>query len=244
MSFGGNKPSSSGFEFKKFESAEEVEEKKKKRQEEWEKVRRPDQPLECPEEDTRTLFEQLEEQKQAKEMEWEEAHKLKNSIKGLDEEEVDFLEEVSDRQIQLEKAIRSEEKTVLNELKISFKNIYLATSVLTETDKEKRLDKPSSSKSQPIASSKKSQQALLAGAVKRKSTDDHGDSKPAKVDSEADNNGTVQSTVQTAKVIGILPGIGFYDDHSSDSDSTSSDSSIELSRPIKIKKVVVQQADG
>ena len=31
--------------FKKFETSDEIEEKKRKRQEEWEKVRRPDQPL-------------------------------------------------------------------------------------------------------------------------------------------------------------------------------------------------------
>ncbi|XP_055955562.1 PSME3-interacting protein [Patella vulgata] len=235
MSFGGNQPSGSGFAFKQFESAEEVAEKKKKRQEDWERVRKPDEPLECPEEDTRSLFEQLQDQKLAKEDEWNEQHKLKNSIKGLEDDEIGFLDEVSERQIQLEKAIRSEEKSVFEELKNA------SISKLTD---DKKNDKPSASKSQPVASSsKRSQQSLLAGAVKRKSTDDHGDSKIAKLDKDSDVNSS-PTQQQTAKVIGILPGIGFYDDHSSDSDSTSSDSSIEISQPIKIRKVIVQQADG
>ena len=46
MSFGGSSSTTvTGFALKKFESQDQVDEKKKKRQEEWEEVRKPDDPL-------------------------------------------------------------------------------------------------------------------------------------------------------------------------------------------------------
>ena len=51
-----------------FVSEAEIEEAKKNRQEEWERVRKPDDPKEAPEEvyDHRSLFERLEENKRTK----------------------------------------------------------------------------------------------------------------------------------------------------------------------------------
>ena len=73
MSFSGG---SDSFTVKKFEFQNEIEEKKKKGREQWEKVRRPDDPEECPEEETRSLFEQLQDNKDAKDKEFEEQYKL------------------------------------------------------------------------------------------------------------------------------------------------------------------------
>uniref|UniRef100_A0AAY4DLF6 FAM192A/Fyv6 N-terminal domain-containing protein n=1 Tax=Denticeps clupeoides TaxID=299321 RepID=A0AAY4DLF6_9TELE len=63
---------------RKFVSESELEEKRKKRQEEWEKVRKPDDPEEVPEEeyDPRSLFERLQEQKDKKQEEFEEQFKF------------------------------------------------------------------------------------------------------------------------------------------------------------------------
>ncbi|KOB73866.1 NEFA-interacting nuclear protein NIP30, partial [Operophtera brumata] len=77
-----------------FISETEIVEARRRRQEEWEKVRTADQPQEAPEDpyDTRPLFQRLEEQRMKKEAEYEEAHKLKNMIRGLDDDEVGFLD--------------------------------------------------------------------------------------------------------------------------------------------------------
>ncbi|ELW66190.1 Protein FAM192A [Tupaia chinensis] len=65
---------------KRFVSEAELDERRKRRQEEWEKVRKPEDPEECPEEvyDPRSLYERLQEQKDRKQQEYEEQFKFKN----------------------------------------------------------------------------------------------------------------------------------------------------------------------
>ncbi|TKC44556.1 hypothetical protein EI555_013465, partial [Monodon monoceros] len=81
---------------KRFVSEAELDERRKRRQEEWEKVRKPEDPEECPEEvyDPRSLYERLQEQKDRKQQEYEEQFKFKNMVRGLDEDETNFLDEV------------------------------------------------------------------------------------------------------------------------------------------------------
>ncbi|KTG31757.1 hypothetical protein cypCar_00005948 [Cyprinus carpio] len=107
---------------RKFVSESELDEKRKKRQEEWEKVRKPDDPEEAPEEvyDPRSLYERLQEQKDKKQEEYEEQFKFKNMVKGLDEDETSFLDEVSRQQSLIEKHRRDEETQELKEYRISF----------------------------------------------------------------------------------------------------------------------------
>ncbi|OXB76063.1 UNVERIFIED_CONTAM: hypothetical protein H355_000162 [Colinus virginianus] len=63
---------------KRFVSEAELEERRKRRQEEWEKVRKPEDPEECPEEayDPRSLYERLQEQRERKQQEFEEQFKF------------------------------------------------------------------------------------------------------------------------------------------------------------------------
>ncbi|RMC09215.1 hypothetical protein DUI87_14223 [Hirundo rustica rustica] len=107
---------------KRFVSEAELEERRKRRQEEWEKVRKPEDPKECPEEayDPRSLYERLQEQREKKQQEFEEQFKFKNMVRGLDEDETHFLDEVSRQQELLEKQRREEELKELNEYRISF----------------------------------------------------------------------------------------------------------------------------
>ncbi|XP_071819198.1 PSME3-interacting protein-like [Apostichopus japonicus] len=233
---------SGGQGLKAFVSESEIEDKKKKRQEEWERVRKPEDPQDCPEEeyDPRTLFEKLQEQKDTKQAEFEEQFKFKNMVRGLDDEETEFLEEVSQKQQELEKSKMKEEKELLDQ----FKNRVV--SVADDTDKKKPdQSKPSNSS----ATAGNRQASLLAGAVKRKrQTSDETEPIAKKTDGlvsagDADRNkpdnsiperlnqsqethlpikGTLQNGVEC---IGILPGIGFYA-HSSD-ESSNSDSSDE-----------------
>jgi len=87
-----------------FVTEKELEEERKRRQEEWERVRKPDEPEEAPEpEDRRPLYERLKAQRDQKQIEFEETHKLKNMLRGLDSEETEFLDYV-------DKIRRDEEK--------------------------------------------------------------------------------------------------------------------------------------
>lgn len=207
----------------KFITQSEVDEKRKRRQEEWEQKRKADDPMECPEEDNRSLYEKLQEQKQKKDEEYEEQHKLKNSVKGLDEDEAQFLEFVSNKQMEIDRNRSAEEKAIIKELKES-----AVSSVQPIGSQDKSKPKPSPT-AQP---NKKSQTALLAGAVKRKGTTENEDSKKRKSEDDAtassstnrDRPVTVQSTAnQRLKVIGVLPGLGAYDNDTSDSETSSSD---------------------
>ncbi|KAB1274679.1 PSME3-interacting protein [Camelus dromedarius] len=81
---------------------------------------------ECPEEvyDPRSLYERLQEQKDRKQQEYEEQFKFKNMVRGLDEDETNFLDEVSRQQELIEKQRREEELKELKEYRISFTFVF------------------------------------------------------------------------------------------------------------------------
>ncbi|XP_072573919.1 PSME3-interacting protein isoform X1 [Paramormyrops kingsleyae] len=149
---------------RKFVSESEIEEKKRIRQEEWEKVRKPDDPQEAPEEeyDPRSLFERLQEQKDKKQEEYEEQFKFKNMVKGLDEDESNFLDEVSRQQSLIEKQRRDEELQELQEYRSA--RTKLTASSESRKDPERRPG-PKAAEHRSMLS----QAHLLAGAVKRRS---------------------------------------------------------------------------
>ncbi|XP_078339062.1 PSME3-interacting protein-like [Crassostrea virginica] len=202
----------------RFVSQDSLDEKRKQRQEEWEQKRKPEDPLECPEEvvDNRSLYERLQEQKNKKDEEYQEQFALKNSVKGLQEDEVAFLDHVSDQQIAIEKARNTEEARVIRELKEA--NVHKIPD--TKQKEEKKPVKQQIGASQ----NKKSQQALLAGVVKRKSAVQIEDTKKRKLSSEAQQTSSNAQGSQTATIIGILPGLGAYNNDTSDSETTSSES--------------------
>lgn len=149
---------------RKFVTEAEIEEKKKKRQEEWEKVRKPEDPEEAPEEeiDPRSLFERLQEQKDKKQEDYEEQFKFKNMVKGLDEDESHFLDEVSRQQSLVEKQRRDEEQQELREYRSALKK-------LASSESRKEAERKAGPKAaEPQRSSHLSQAHLLAGAVKRR----------------------------------------------------------------------------
>ncbi|XP_033755273.1 PSME3-interacting protein-like [Pecten maximus] len=240
MSRGGGSKDVPGMSMMSFVSQDEIDSTRKKRQEEWEKTRTEDQPLECPEEvvDNRSLFEKLQEQKMRQEEEYEETHKLKNSVKGLDEDEAGFLEYVSKNQIDILKARYKEEKDILKEIEDA--------SVTKVTEGKMSDDRKISAKPQiGAAQNKKSQMSLLAGAVKRKGSDSVDDGKKRKLSPDDDPATDSPAPVlnggcDTARIIGILPGLGAYNNDSSDSCSSSDDSEIDLRLTAQKKYVVVE----
>ncbi|XP_074646410.1 PSME3-interacting protein-like [Tubulanus polymorphus] len=226
--------------FKKFVSEDEIVEKRRQRQEEWEKVRNADDPVEAPEEeyDPRSLYERLQAQKDAKQEEHDEKYKLKNQVKGLESDEVEFLDFVSQRQLELENQRFTEDEAILSE----FRTVSSTSAATTSA-----ADKKSSLSKAPAASSsgKTSQKSLLAGIVKRKSTnsdelapsDKNKKSKTTDeiVDkseiepSEKQLMATAAAAAAGRKAIAILPGIGEYTDSSAENtDDSSSESDGEL----------------
>ncbi|XP_037538520.1 PSME3-interacting protein [Nematolebias whitei] len=171
---------------RKFVTEAELDEKRKKRQEEWEKVRKPDDPEEVPEEeyDSRSLFERLQEQKDKKQLEYEEQFKFSNMVRGLDEDETSFLDQVSRQQVLVEKQRRDEEKQELLEYRSA-----LVKQKSTETRREpEKKSKPSASEQR---SSHLSQAHLLVGAVKRRSSSQSSDSsKRQRVDNTSSATGS------------------------------------------------------
>ncbi|KAM7413926.1 hypothetical protein PAMA_018968 [Pampus argenteus] len=158
---------------RKFVTEAELDEKRKKRQEEWEKVRKPEDPEEAPEEeyDPRSLFERLQEQKDKKQEQFEEQLKFKNMVRGLDDDETSFLDEVSRQQSLVEKQRRDEEKQELLEYRSALAKQASADS---RPEPEKKAAPKHSGVEQ--RTSHLSQAHLLAGAVKRRSSSQSSDS--------------------------------------------------------------------
>uniref|UniRef100_A0A8C9TZM7 Proteasome activator subunit 3 interacting protein 1 n=1 Tax=Scleropages formosus TaxID=113540 RepID=A0A8C9TZM7_SCLFO len=203
---------------RKFVSEGEIEERKRKRQEEWEKIRKPEDPKEAPEEeyDPRSLYERLQEQKEKKQEEYEEQFKFKNMVRGLNEDESNFLDEVSRQQSLLEKQRREEELQELKEYRISFPSQLTASN---ESKKEpgKRAG-PHPTENRNVLS----QAHLLAGAVKRRSLSQSSNGSKKQKQEEAEGGGGRAQTAGDGKqvpvmgvvlpsaavCVGILPGLG------------------------------------
>ncbi|XP_058793373.1 PSME3-interacting protein [Phymastichus coffea] len=228
-----------------FISEAEIAEQRKLRQQEWEKVRTPDQPLEAPEEpyDPRSLFDRLQEQKHKRDAEYEEAHKLKNMIKGLDDDEVEFLDLVDRTKIEEERKKNLEEEKEMREFKA--KVASLQEKSLDERLKQELRSPQISSRS----TTRSSQIKLVAGIVKKSTktesstspqgikrklsdSDENSKDKKEQITPEEKTKGTISTTTirnsssegaeitGALKCIGILPGLGCYD-NSTDSDSSS-----------------------
>ncbi|ENN70654.1 hypothetical protein HUJ04_005086 [Dendroctonus ponderosae] len=240
-----------------FISEADAAEIRKKRQEEWEKVRKPSDPLVRPEDpyDNRSLFERLQEQKQKKDLEYEEAHKLKNMIKGLDDDEVEFLDLVDRTKLAADRKKEIEEEQELRD----YRN---RVSILQEKSIDERLQADIVvSKPKVSIASNLNQQKLLKGVVvkraqgvKRKAsatdvdeskTDSNGSksSKPENLspketgtDAKVEDTAEVADAVKvdkidrqpTLKCVAILPGLGHYDDSSSDEKSSDLEEDLDI----------------
>lgn len=221
-----------------FISESEILEARRRRQEEWDKVRTEEQPKEAPEEayDSRPLFTRLEEQRLKKEAEYEEAHKLKNMIRGLDDDEVGFLDLVERTKAEVAQQISIEEKKEMQEFRER-------VSSLAESEELTRL-RAQLAPARSTQTNAQTQKNKLQGVVvrKRKASEMEGDkqdkekgSLPPKnrvttiANNKQDNNGQVVipgETVGALRCVGVLPGLGHYDtDTSSDTDDSSDNDS-------------------
>ncbi|XP_060534537.1 PSME3-interacting protein [Cylas formicarius] len=227
-----------------FITATELADIRKKRQEEWEKVRKPTDPLERPEvpQDNRSLFERLQEQKQKRDLEYEEAHKLKNMIKGLDDDEIEFLDLVDRTKIAADRKKELEEERELTD----YRN---RVAILQEKCIEERLQSEIAiNKPKIVPNNKYSQQKLLQGIVvkktltmKRKISNEENDTncsmekqiKQQKSDEKTQNSSKETVNTSALECVAILPGLGCYGDSSSDENSSDSESSEVETTPKK-----------
>lgn len=158
-----------------------------------------------------------------KEAEFEEAHKLKNMIRGLDSDEVAFLEHV-------DRAKMEEEDQKVDEEERAIADFKEAAARLSEQEEEKKLSAKSmwkgrNERQHTTTSTANKQANLLKQAVKRKDPDADKEA----VSSEQTVAKKQQVTGGQMQCIGILPGIGSYDySDSSDSENSDSDSDLEV----------------
>eukprot|EP00096_Caligus_rogercresseyi_P012951 TRINITY_DN5614_c0_g1_i1.p1 TRINITY_DN5614_c0_g1~~TRINITY_DN5614_c0_g1_i1.p1 ORF type:complete len:216 (+),score=83.46 TRINITY_DN5614_c0_g1_i1:73-720(+) len=200
-----------------FVSENDLEKARNQRQEEWDKVRQESDPKEAPEPeyDSRSLFERLEANREKKQLEWEEAHKLKNQIRGIDDEEADFLDKVSKNIENYEKRIENEELAEVQ----AYRLMQGRLSEKQEADRVKseiQLTTPSS-KTSP---KKSAQSNLLKSIVKRPSTSNTTTTKalPSKVPKTDSSHPDTQFSSPPSKEPnegGALLGIGDYGSSSS-----------------------------
>ncbi|KAF5304790.1 hypothetical protein FQR65_LT07807 [Abscondita terminalis] len=239
-----------------FITENEIAEARKKKQEEWERVRKADDPIEAPEQpyDPRSLYERLQEQKQRKDLEYEEAHKLKNMIKGLDDDEIEFLDLVDRTKLAADRRKNLEEERELSDYRNRVAHLQ-----------EKSLDQKLQSdivvnKPKAIAGNRPSQTKLLKGVIvtksdtlKRKaSVEDKDNNKIQKLENKYENRQEGNITFENKQeqetssknmlnrntgltCVGILPGLGYYEESSSDECSSDSDddSAVESTKVAK-----------
>ena len=148
-----------------FVSEGALEEARQKRQEEWERVRKPDQPKEAPEEeyDHRSLFERLEENRKSKQAEWDAEHDIKKVVRGIDDDEAAFLDKVDEVKSRHDLQRRKEEKSEIDDYR-KMKDRLL------EEEEAKRLQNEMVTAKQTMRSGSdpKKQKNLLGGIVIKK----------------------------------------------------------------------------
>merc|ERR1739844_98443 len=179
-------------------SEADLEEARKNRQEEWERVRKPDDPKEAPEEqyDHRSLFERLEENKRTKQEEWDMQHDIKNVVRGIDDDEAAFLDKVDDVKAELENKRLKEEKQELEDYRKMKEKLF-------EESEERRIKSELSAKAHQSnktikVSSKKQSKLLLAAVVKKRTF------------SENDNTKEPTKKAKPNPGLGALAGLGDY----------------------------------
>uniref|UniRef100_UPI00358ECC59 PSME3-interacting protein-like isoform X2 n=1 Tax=Myxine glutinosa TaxID=7769 RepID=UPI00358ECC59 len=197
----------------RFVTEGELEEKRRKRQEEWEK-----------------------EQKERKQAEFEEPLKFKNQVRGLEEDEAGFLSGVEAQREATERARRCEELVALQEY-----HEAVHRRGQEEAPIERSISRSTDARAS-VTRSRLTQTQILAGAVKRKSTDTRDtkhtrdtreDTKQRKIEEEKQckaEGGVKTSQMETARGSGALAGVAIYMDSDSESDGGADTPSLPLSQ--------------
>lgn len=229
------------------------EEERKRRQAEWERVRKPEDPVEAPAEvfDNRSLYDRLKEQHEIKKKDFEDSFALKNQVRGIDDDEAKFLSECDAARLQKEREIRLEEKKEIEEIKKATTSNSVPEAIPKinlSLPSHKKENKQAELLSSVVLTKRKSQPTSAASALLKtnvlpksvtslSSKDKEVSDESSSSDEEEDNQtaskrqkpdeeeSTKKATSSTKSVIvaGILPGIGDYGSGSSSESDSSSD---------------------
>ncbi|CAF3048211.1 unnamed protein product [Rotaria sp. Silwood2] len=214
---------------KQFLTEEQIEIERQRRQADWERVRSTTDPIEAPAEvfDTRSLYEKLKSQNDAKKKEFEDMWAAKNSIRGLDEHETDFLTRIDQGKIEKQRELKRMEQEEIEELKKAQKELETAsTNTRSTSTKQQHIIPPVVNK----------QKQLLTGIVKRKSSTNESLKRPLEEDDNEDDDQQqikLEPPARLPRLLvpgGRLPGIGPAEGFTDSSDSSESSDEDGLSR--------------
>ncbi|KAL3998747.1 N-terminal domain of NEFA-interacting nuclear protein NIP30 family protein [Acanthocheilonema viteae] len=216
----------------RFISEKELDEAKKRRQEEWEKVRKPTDPKEVPEEevDNRPLYDRLKEIRDRKQAEYEEEHRFRNMIRGLDEDECDFLSGVESLKAKQDLEKNREEKALLREID----RVQARRNV---EENEPSVSNLRVKQTGGTAPKENKQAAILRMAVKRKS-----DIEMDKCVEKRSSLSAMSNTIafpSAFKIIGVLPGMANYSSSSNSNSDSNYDSDSDNSSDLSILPVLI-----
>ncbi|CAF1349917.1 unnamed protein product [Rotaria sordida] len=232
---------------KQFLTEEQIEIERQRRQADWERVRSAADPIEAPAEvfDSRSLYEKLKVQHDTKKKEYEDMWAAKNSIRGLDEDETDFLTRLDHAKIEKQRELKRMEQEEIEELKISFyffltkKKLFFLNSIKYKAQKELETistnTRPISTKQHITPPVVNKQKQLLSGIVKRKSSTNESLKRPLEDDNEEDDQQQIklEPPARLPRLLipgGRLPGIGPAEGFTDSSDSSESSDEDGLSR--------------
>ncbi|CAF1223135.1 unnamed protein product [Rotaria sp. Silwood1] len=220
---------------KQFLTEEQIEIERQRRQADWERVRSATDPIEAPAEvfDTRSLYEKLKAQHDAKKQEFEDTWAAKNSIRGLDEDETEFLTRLDRAKIEKQRELKRMEQEEIEELKISF--FFISFIAQKELETASANTRPTSIKQHIIPPVVNKQKQLLSGIVKRKSSTNESLKRPLEDDNEENDQQQtkLEPPARLPRLLvpgGRLPGIGPAEGFTDSSDSSESSDEDGLSR--------------
>ncbi|CAF3500990.1 unnamed protein product [Rotaria sp. Silwood1] len=212
---------------KQFLTEEQIEIERQRRQADWERVRSATDPIEAPAEvfDTRSLYEKLKAQHDAKKQEFEDTWAAKNSIRGLDEDETDFLTRLDRAKVEKQRELKRMEQEEIEELKKAQKELETASANTRPTSIKQHIIPPVVNK----------QKQLLSGIVKRKSSTNETLKRPLEDDNEENDQQQtkLEPPARLPRLLvpgGRLPGIGPAEGFTDSSDSSESSDEDGLSR--------------
>ena len=133
----------------------------------------------------RSLWERLNEQKQKKQDDWDEEHKFKNQFRGLNDDEVDFLDKIDNVRADAERKKFLEEQQELEEFE-RMQQDSREKELKERLELEKKVPRKPPVTAPSGSSKRTSQLKLLAGAVKRKTDSDDTDSKKIKTQDKSE----------------------------------------------------------
>ncbi|KAI6183152.1 hypothetical protein M3Y97_00457700 [Aphelenchoides bicaudatus] len=169
--------------------------------------------------DNRPLFERLKEVKDKKQAEFDEERSLKNQFRGLDEDETEYLHQVSKAKFEAERQKRQEEIELLKTQRQAINNTQPNQSTNFTASSSFTMPKMQAGSLKLKPKTVDNSKGIL---IRKRKLSDNKDEN-GKDKSEKESTTPVKNSPSTAR-IGALPGLGVYDSSSDDNSSDEGES--------------------